>query len=278
MSTARSRPKALQPRVASEPLYARIAGELVAEIARGRYPVGSLLPTEHELCERFDSSRFTVREALRQLAEAGMVTRRPRAGTVVVSAVRRQPYVQALDSIEDLLQYSSATRLRLLDRGWVVRNSRQQQSAPIPEDEAWMLVRVLRHVPGDAEPVCVTRVYLATRFASLAGQVARSATPVYRQLEAKFGVRVARIEQRIAACEVGRDDARDLLVRTGSAALRIVREYYGDEGSLLEVSDSLHPAERFSYAMTIRRASGEFGESSVNRKRRVQPAGTSLTK
>ena len=278
MSTARPLSKALRPPLAGEPLYARIAGELVAEIARGRYPVGSLLPTEHELCARFDSSRFTVREALRQLAEAGMVTRRPRAGTVVVSAVRRQPYVQALDSIEDLLQYSSATRLRLLDRGWVVRNARQQQSAPIPEGEAWMLVRVLRHVPGDAEPVCVTRVYLATPFASLAGQVARSSTPVYRQLETKFGVRVARIEQRITACEVRRDDARDLLVRAGSAALRIVREYYGDEGSLLEVSDSIHPAERFGYAMTIRRASGEFGAPETESRRRGPRAGASRSK
>lgn len=274
MSTARRKPSSLRtgrPAAATrgskpldsrgEPRYARIAGELIAAIASGRYPVGSLLPTEHELCERFDSSRFTVREALRQLSEAGMVSRRPRSGTVVVSAVRRQPYVQTLGSIDDLLQYSSVTRLRLLERGWVARRSDDRRAPPIPAGEAWMFASVLRHVPGDAEPVCLTRVYLAAPFAPLAAQIARSSTPVYRQIEARFGVRVARVEQRISACSLGRDDARVLLARLGSPALRIVREYHGDDGALLEVSDSLHPAERFGYAMTIRRAGSDIAEA-----------------
>jgi DNA-binding GntR family transcriptional regulator len=34
-----------------------------------------------------------------------------------------------------------------------------------------------------------------------------------------------------------------------------VRAYYASDATLIEVSDSLHPADRFSYAMTIRRSS-----------------------
>ncbi|MBV9564197.1 MAG: GntR family transcriptional regulator, partial [Bradyrhizobium sp.] len=45
------------------PRYRAIAEQLLADIARGRYPVGSALPTEIELCRRFDASRHTVREA-----------------------------------------------------------------------------------------------------------------------------------------------------------------------------------------------------------------------
>ena len=47
-------------------------------------PVGSQLPTEHELCERFSVSRYTVREALRRLRDDNLVSSRPRAGTMVV--------------------------------------------------------------------------------------------------------------------------------------------------------------------------------------------------
>ena len=237
-----------------EPLYARIASDLIAAIASGRYRVGSLLPTEHELCEQYDSSRITVREALRMLSEAGMVSRRPRAGTVVISAAQREPYLQALDSIDDLLQYSSGTRLRLLDRGWAAHEPGQRDAPPIPTGEAWVFARLLRHLPGNARPVCITRVYLNPAFAALARQIAPQSAPIYRLIESRFGVRVARVEQRISACALSREDAAALLVRAGSPALRIVREYHGDDGQLLEVSDSLHPADRFGYAMTIRRA------------------------
>ena len=256
----RSGPQATPTIAADEPRYARIANQLIAAIASGRYRVGSLLPTEHELCEQFDSSRFTIREALRLLAEGGMVSRRPRAGTVVISSIQREPYLQALDSIDDLLQYASGTRLRLLERGWATHEPGQADPPPIPAGEAWVFARLIRHLPGNPHPVCVTRVYLSPAFAPLARRIASQAVPVYRQIEARFGVRVARVEQQISACALSRDDATVLLARAGSPALRIVRSYHADDGSLLEVSDSLHPAERFGYAMTIRRAGpGDLG-------------------
>ncbi len=66
------------------PLYQRIARALREEIVSGVYPVGSLLPTEDSLCERFSVSRYTIREALRRLREDGLVSSRQGAGTVVI--------------------------------------------------------------------------------------------------------------------------------------------------------------------------------------------------
>jgi DNA-binding transcriptional MocR family regulator len=67
----------------SDHLYLQIARALKKEIVEGVYPVGSQLPTEDELCKRFSCSRYTVREALRRLREDGLVSSRPRAGTLV---------------------------------------------------------------------------------------------------------------------------------------------------------------------------------------------------
>lgn len=71
--------------------YLQIARTLRKEIVDGVYPVGSQLPTEHQLCERFAVSRYTVREALRRLREDNLVASRPRAGTRVVPDRRRVP-------------------------------------------------------------------------------------------------------------------------------------------------------------------------------------------
>lgn len=57
--------------------YLQVARTLRKEIVDGVYPVGSQLPTEHELCQRFSVSRYTVREALRRLRKTTSSCRGP---------------------------------------------------------------------------------------------------------------------------------------------------------------------------------------------------------
>src|SRR5690606_24600318 len=61
------------------PAFARhqeLAGLLAEEIRSGRYPVGSRFPTESELKEKLGIGRHSIREALKLLAEQGMLGRR----------------------------------------------------------------------------------------------------------------------------------------------------------------------------------------------------------
>lgn len=53
-------------------------------IVEGGLKVGDKLPTERELCERFNSSRNTVREAMRMLKAFGVVEVRPKVGATIV--------------------------------------------------------------------------------------------------------------------------------------------------------------------------------------------------
>ena len=63
----------------------RIANSLVEAIASAKYPVGSNLPTEHELSAKLKVSRATIVAALDELERLGLVYRRPRLGTQVAS-------------------------------------------------------------------------------------------------------------------------------------------------------------------------------------------------
>ena len=58
---------------------------LVDEIISGRYPSGSLLPPEPELCRSFDVSRSVVREAMKALEEKGLARARQGRGTTITS-------------------------------------------------------------------------------------------------------------------------------------------------------------------------------------------------
>lgn len=64
-------------------LSARIFDELRRAIINGAYPIGSKLPTERELAERYVAGRFAVREAMAMLSRDGFVETRPQSGTYV---------------------------------------------------------------------------------------------------------------------------------------------------------------------------------------------------
>lgn len=78
--TPAARPAATRPRP-------RVGRDFVAALARaivdGRFPEGSTLPREQDLCGEFSISRTVVREALKTLESKGVVRSRARAGTLV---------------------------------------------------------------------------------------------------------------------------------------------------------------------------------------------------
>ena len=103
----------MPPAIAADHRYLQVARTLRKEIVDGVYPVGSQLPTEHELCERFAVSRYTVREALRRLRDDNLVASRPRAGTLVVPRPATNSYAQDVMSINDLLAFAAGAQLTI---------------------------------------------------------------------------------------------------------------------------------------------------------------------
>jgi DNA-binding GntR family transcriptional regulator len=69
-------------RLAHQPIGARIRNVLLRRIIEGEYSAGTRL-VELQLAKEFGSSQAPVREALRELETAGLVTIRPRRGTFV---------------------------------------------------------------------------------------------------------------------------------------------------------------------------------------------------
>lgn len=70
-------------------LYEQIAEQIKVRILNGDLKDGDQLPTERELAERFGVSRVVVREAMKTLAQNGLVEIRPGRGTFVVSDASR---------------------------------------------------------------------------------------------------------------------------------------------------------------------------------------------
>ena len=91
------------------PRYSALARLLTSEIASGRYRVGDRIPTEAQLQQRFDVSRHTIREALRESPEYGAATTmsRGKAEDIVrrayLSVLRREPDSGSSGFVEKVL-------------------------------------------------------------------------------------------------------------------------------------------------------------------------------
>ena len=255
---ARSR----QPKKTAEvlPRYRELGLALMADIADGVYRVGSFLPPELELCRKYRISRFTAREALRQLLEAGLVTRRQGSGTQVIAVPGKSRFVQEVGSVQDLTQYAHTTEFRVFHTGKVALDrlfARQFKAKP---GEEWIFAAGLRVDRGRdgsaARPICITRVYLNPVLEGIQARLPGRTGPIHELVEEVFGHRLMRVEQHISAVSLDRDDAVSLNERRGAPALRTVRVYFDDKDRVVEASDSIHPGDRFAYTMNLRRGPG----------------------
>ena len=238
-------------RAADLPRYRQVADELMEGISRGRYPVGGLLPTEMELCDRYGISRSPVREALRQLRDAGLISRRRRVGTEVLS--RRPPatYRQPTNSISDLLQYADNTRVEILSKERVKSDKMLAEMLECRIGQAWIRIDSLRRMPGNPNPICMTTAYLDARLPDIDRNLEALDGPISAMLERIYGLKIARIEQSIEAISLSKRQAKQLRAIPASPALRATRRYYRDGGTLVELSIATHPSDRFSYVTSL---------------------------
>ena len=73
-------------------------------------------------------------------------------------------------------------------------------------------------------------------------------------IEERYGRRIARIRQSIEAVQIPRERSEDLSAEAGSPALQITRHYLDAADQVFEISVSLHPADRFKFAMELTRS------------------------
>jgi GntR family transcriptional regulator len=241
------------------PRYRSIADGLINDIVAHRYPVGSALPAETDLCTQLGASRHTVREALRILEESGLISRRQGSGSEVVSDTPPVRYRQTVDNIEDLLQYGNESRLQLL--------STQERPADVdwarrlgcvvgaPCVEMWAL-RSERGERGEAgRPFALTCVVFPPQPARRRDKLlqARGALPAL--LDALDARTLGRIEQTFTAVALDAQAAASLQTKKGSPSLRTDRTYFDRKGDLIVIAESWHRADLFRYTTVLRHES-----------------------
>jgi len=243
-----------------QPTHADERGELsrdLAEgIASGRFPVGSLLPTEFELCENYGLSRYAVRKALDELQELGLISRRKNVGTRVESSRPKPGFTQSIATVDELAQFGAEHVRVVREVTEVVADLALARELGCAGGTRWLRVSSLRMEAGrKARPICWTDVYLDAAYAEIGALVRESpGTLISSLVEARYGRAIARIRQEIRGMCLPKVLAGELQAEPGAAALKIVRRYLDSADQVFEISVSVHPADRFSFSMEMTRS------------------------
>lgn len=240
----------------AKPHFADIARNLTEGITSGRFPVGSLLPTEMELCAQYATSRHTIRAALHELQQLGLVSRRKNVGTRVESAAPTNDFRPSLASVDDLVQFGSKHVRKVHAVEGVAADSALAKELGCPVGTQWLRIASLRMTEAtDRLPVGWTDVYIDPEYVEI-GEIVRR-TPgvlVSNLIESRYGRRIAEIRQEIRATTVPAAMAAALQAEAGATALKIIRWYLDAAGQVFEISVSIHPAERFAVSMQLKRS------------------------
>lgn len=237
----------------SKPRYAELGDELQAAIEKGEYPVGTLLPTELELCERFQVSRHTARAALAQLISAGLVDRRPGAGTRVIAQNVAMRYEHEIDTVDLLMQYGNSTRLQVITAQRLPATAEVARQLEIAEGKDYLRLYTLRLEEPSRQPLAVTEMWVPVRTGVPVDKlldVTSAARAVARFLEPS---KLSRVEQVFDATSFSTEDARQLSIKKSEPAMRVQRRYRDAQGKMLMIATSLHPPGRFAYSMVLSR-------------------------
>ena len=237
---------------ARTPRYAEILHVLRGEISSGAFPIGATLPSEAELCARFDVSRFTIREALRRLQADGMVRRVQGAGSRVVRDAPASVFVQRYQSISELTAYAEETHFERISVTEIELSEDVSRQIGGAAGEVWSLIRALRRPEaGSAEVLAVIESYLPARFADIAARVEAINGPLYAALSKAAGEPIEDAEQEMQALPAPYHVAEALGVQAGAPVLRIMRRYASASGTLIASFNWHHGGDRYIHRASL---------------------------
>jgi GntR family transcriptional regulator len=95
-------------------------------------------------------------------------------------------------------------------------------------------------------------VYVHAAYAGIRSLIGKKTGPIYTWIEEMYDERVVEVVQTLRAVTVPEAIAAKLEVPTGSAILEIERVYKSAKHRVIAVAFNLHPADRFSYSISLR--------------------------
>jgi len=229
-------------RTDSQPLYRQLARRIEALIRNGSVPAGSRLEDEVSLAARLSVSRPTVRSAIQDLVDKGLLVRRRGAGTQVVqSQITRGLEFTSL--YEDLRAADHVVATTVLVHEIIPASDEVARELRLAAGEP--VLRLKRSRASDGVPLAVLENFLPPTFATIAASELEEHGLYEALREAGVSLRIAR--QSIGARRVTEREGQLLGLDPGAPVLTMKRTAYDHSGAAVEFGRHCYRPDAYNF-------------------------------
>jgi len=224
------------------PLYQQLMIRLKNDISAGVYPAGARIPSEQQLCETYNVSRVTVRKAILDLVQEGLLVRKQGKGTFVAGQ-RLQRDLRHVTSFTDACaQRGQRAETKLISAQLMPPAAEDAHLLGLPEDEDIFEIIRLRSIDG--EPVMLEINRFPATFVYLKDEAAEGS--LYTCLQA-HGVVPASAVHDISLGHATPMVSKHLATEVGDALLLLDEVIHDQHGQPLHLSRQWIRGDKFTF-------------------------------
>lgn len=230
-------------------LYYQVKLIIKKMIESGEWGVGTKIPSEESIARRYNISRMTVRQAIKELVQEGWLYREPGIGTFVCNVKFQQGLSRLTSFTEDVEQRGMKPGAKVVSAELGAPNDTVRSVLQLKESE-WVY-ELQRIRLADGTPLAFERIFVPYKYCSdfLSADLVGSVT---KALELK-GIRCLVADQAISAGKVEGSEADYLGLKKGSVVLRMKRTYYGERGIPIYYAETIYPGDKYEVFLTLQR-------------------------
>ncbi len=233
------------------PLYAQIKDILRARILDGSYQPHQQMPSEAEMIASFGVSRITVRQALNDLANEGLIFRIHGKGTFVSKPKAFQELGRLQGFGEAMRQMGYETFSRVLSIKTVAPSAQVQERLQLAKRARVTELRRLRFL--NREPISLDVSYVPTPIGQRLAKEDLAARDVFVILENDYGLTLGHADLQIGSALADDALAMHLKVEAGSPVLCIERTTHTASGEPIDYEHLYYRGDAFQYKVRVDR-------------------------
>lgn len=225
------------------PLYANLKETLINEIANGELKPGDQLPSHHTLCEQFNVSYMTMRRAISELTQEGMLIAIQGKG-IFVAENKQVVELSGLQSFtEDMRRRGLVASAKLIESNIVFASTVMVQVLGVKVGEPLVNIRRLRL--ANDQPIAIQSVFVPQIFCPGILNYDFNQVSLYKLFTDVYHLSITSSKGTVGAVLASEEEANLLQIKLPAPLLVTERITYLADGSALEYARSLYCADRY---------------------------------
>jgi GntR family transcriptional regulator len=233
------------------PLYTQIKDILRARVLDGSYQPHQQMPSESDMMATFSVSRITVRQALNDLQNEGLIFRIHGKGTFVSKPKAFQELGRLQGFGEAMRQMGYETFSRVVSLKTVPPTPQVQERLQLPKRARVTELQRLRFL--NREPISLDVTYLPLAIGQRLAKHDLAARDVFLILENDLGLALGHADLQIGSTLADEPLARQLKVDAGSPVLFIERTTHTVDGTPIDYEHLYYRGDAFQYKVRVDR-------------------------